>query len=46
MEIDNSPAHAEAVAQLMREGRLKAIHSSEPDLGTVFLKLTGKELDK
>lgn len=45
-EIDNSPENADAVAQLIREGRLKAIHSSEPDLGTVFLKLTGKELDK
>lgn len=45
-ETDNCPENADQVAQLMREGRLRTIHSSEPDLGTVFLKLTGKELDR
>ena len=45
LEIDNSPENSDNVARLIREGRLKTIHSSEPDLGAVFLKLTGKELD-
>ena len=46
MSLENTPENAEAVASLIRSGRLKSIHSSEPDLGTVFLRLTGKELDK
>ena len=46
LEIENDPACAGQLARLISEGRLKAIHSSEPDLGTVFLKLTGKELDR
>ena len=45
LEIDNAPENAGILSRLMTEGKLKAIHSSEPDLGTVFLKLTGKELD-
>ena len=44
--LENAPENAEAIAGLIREGKLKSIHSSEPDLGTVFLRLTGKELDK
>lgn len=43
--LANWPENADTVAQLIRESRLKSIHSSEPDLGTVFLRLTGKELD-
>ena len=46
LTIANAPENAETVADLIRGGRLKSIHSSEPDLGTVFLRLTGKELDK
>ena len=46
MSLENTPENAEAIASLIRSGRLKSIHSSEPDLGTVFLRLTGKELDK
>lgn len=45
IETENVPENAEMVARLIREGKLKAIHSAEPDLGTVFLKLTGKELE-
>lgn len=44
--LTNTPENADEVAGLIRGGRLKSIHSSEPDLGTVFLRLTGKELDK
>lgn len=43
--LTNSPENADKIAALIRDGRLKSIHSSEPDLGTVFLRLTGKELD-
>lgn len=45
LEIDNAPENADIISRLVTEGKLKAIHSSEPDLGTVFLSLTGKELD-
>ena len=44
--LTNMPENADEVAGLIRGGRLKSIHSSEPDLGTVFIRLTGKELDK
>lgn len=44
LSMANIPENADAFASLIREGRIKAIHSAEPDLGTVFLKLTGKEL--
>ena len=45
LTLENIPSNADSIGELIREGRLKSIHSSEPDLGTVFLKLTGKELD-
>lgn len=32
------------IAQWMREGRLRSIHSKEPTLADIFIKLTGKEL--
>ena len=41
---ENLPENAETIARLIKTQNLKAIHTSEPDLGTVFLKLTGKEL--
>ena len=44
--LSNSPDHADVIAGLMRSGQLRSIHSCEPDLGTVFLSLTGKELDQ
>lgn len=42
--LPHSPDSADTIAALIRGGKLRAIHSSEPDLGTVFLQLTGKEL--
>lgn len=42
--LPNVPDSADKIAELIRDGKIKAIHSTEPDLGTVFLKLTGKEL--
>lgn len=44
LSIPNIPESAGQIAELIRSGKIKAIHSAEPDLGTVFLKLTGKEL--
>lgn len=44
ISLPNVPESADKIAELIRNGKIKAIHSAEPDLGTVFLKLTGKEL--
>lgn len=41
----NSPDSAERIAELIRNNQVEAIHSSEPTLETVFMKLTGRELD-
>lgn len=44
LSMPNDPDSAEPLAALIRGGSLRTIHSAEPDLGTVFLKLTGREL--
>lgn len=41
----NSSEAAEGIADYFRQGNVEAIHSSEPNLETVFMKLTGRELD-
>ncbi len=41
----NGPEAAEQIADYFRQGNVEAIHSSEPNLETVFMKLTGRELD-
>lgn len=35
---------AEEIAELIKNGRAETIHTSEPNLETVFMELTGKEL--
>ncbi|MCM1335039.1 MAG: ABC transporter ATP-binding protein [Bacteroides sp.] len=35
---------AETVAELIKSGRAETIHTTEPDLETVFMEITGKEL--
>lgn len=35
---------AEEVADLIKNGRMETIHTTEPNLETVFMELTGKEL--
>lgn len=35
---------ADQIAKLLRNGRAETIHTTEPNLETVFLELTGKEL--
>lgn len=44
--LPNSPDSADDIAELIRGGKMRAIHSAEPDLGTVFLQLTGRELSQ
>ncbi len=43
--IVNNPANAKQIADFFAEGKVEAIHSSEPTLETVFMTLTGRELD-
>lgn len=43
--LRNQPENAAQIAELFTKDRVEAIHSSEPDLETVFMKLTGKELN-
>ncbi len=41
----NSPNSAGEIADYFNRGNVEAIHSSEPNLESVFMKLTGRELD-
>lgn len=43
-EIAHDENAAETVAELIKSGRAETIHTTEPDLETVFMELTGKEL--
>lgn len=43
-EISHDKNAAEIVSELLRNGRAETIHTTEPDLETVFMELTGKEL--
>ncbi len=42
----NNPGSAKAIAAYFEMDKVEAIHSSEPTLETVFMSLTGKELDQ
>lgn len=44
MEIPNSTSSAGILSELIESGRAETIHTTEPDLETVFMELTGKEL--
>lgn len=44
VELANAPESAEWVSYYIKEGMLESIHSSEPDLATVFIDLTGRKL--
>lgn len=43
--IKQDEAGAEIVKELMKKGELLAIHSNEPTLGDIFVKLTGRGLE-
>lgn len=44
MELPHTRDAASALAELIVSGRAETIHTTEPDLETVFMELTGKEL--
>ena len=44
-ELVHGAASADQIAELLREERIETIHSSEPTLETVFLELTGRNLE-
>lgn len=45
VELEHSAMAGEAIAGYFREGKVKAIHSGEPDLETVFMELTGRRFE-
>lgn len=45
-EIPHDENASEIVAELLKNGQAETIHTTEPNLETVFLELTGKELSK
>lgn len=46
LELSHTPESSERIAKLFAEDRVETIHSTEPNLETVFIELTGKGLDK
>lgn len=46
MDIPHDENASEIVAKLLKTGQAETIHTTEPNLETVFLELTGKELSK
>lgn len=45
-QIPHNEHSAQIIAQLLKEGQVETIHTTEPNLEMVFLELTGKELSK
>jgi ABC-2 type transport system ATP-binding protein len=45
IELEHDQTAAERIMKLMSEGKIETIHSSEPDLETVFIELTGRKLE-
>ena len=45
-EISHDENSAGLIADLLKSGRAETIHTTEPNLETVFMELTGKELSK
>lgn len=46
MQLSHDESAADTLAELIKSGRAQTIHTTEPDLETVFMELTGKELAK
>ncbi|MDE7230561.1 MAG: ABC transporter ATP-binding protein [Oscillospiraceae bacterium] len=44
IQLSHDENAADKVAELIRSGHAETIHTTEPDLETVFMELTGKEL--
>ena len=46
IELEHNKKAGELVADYLAKGQLETIHSTEPNLETVFMELTGKGLEK
>ena len=46
VELSHAPDSAGKIYELISSGLVETIHSSEPDLETVFLELTGRKLEE
>lgn len=46
MELSHDTSSAKKIYELMQENQVEAIHSSEPNLETVFLEITGRKLQE
>lgn len=46
MELSHDTSSAKKIYELMQENTIEAIHSSEPNLETVFLEITGRKLQE
>lgn len=44
--LEHSEESGEQIRMYLSQGKLETIHSTEPDLETIFVELTGRELDK
>jgi ABC-2 type transport system ATP-binding protein len=42
--LPNNPSSAQSIAKFFEDDRVESIHSSEPNLETVFIALTGRKL--
>lgn len=45
MELPNDKLAADTVGMYLRQELVQAIHSTEPDLETVFMELTGRRIE-
>ena len=45
IELPHEKSSAMQIGQLLSEGKIETIHSSEPNLETVFLELTGRKFE-
>ena len=46
MELFHDATSAKKIYELMQENTIEAIHSSEPNLETVFLEITGRKIQE
>ena len=45
LELEHGASSSGKIAELMAQGQIETIHSSEPTLETVFIELTGRKLE-
>ena len=46
IELPHNKEVAEKIFELLKKGTVETIHSSEPNLETVFLEITGRKLEE